>query len=288
MKIVFSEECLEYGTPWHPESPDRVRFAAEYLRSDNARRRFEFLEPLPAGDEDIFLVHSEEHVRRLKSLEFYDGDSPGYPNIYKYASLSAGAAVLAARESAFSLTRPPGHHAARSRVAGFCYLNNIAIAVRRLGKKTLIIDIDGHHGDGTQSIFFGDPDVTYVSLHRSPLYPGSGLESIKNCHNYPLPALCGDDVYFETLDRALQSVNLDGITQVAVSAGFDAYESDPLASLGLTASAFGTIGQRISLLGLPVFAVLEGGYDAVNLGPNIEEFIMGLGRLEGSREVQGP
>jgi acetoin utilization deacetylase AcuC-like enzyme len=296
MKIIFSEECLKYGTPWHPESADRVRLAADYLKDlkslasesgkrpkdaggadgPNAQVKFEFLEPSPATDEDILKVHSREHVRRLKNLEFYDGDSPAYPDIYTYAALSAGGAVAAAQQGGFSLMRPPGHHAASSRAAGFCYLNNIAIAVRKVGKKTLIIDIDGHHGDGTQAIFLGDPNVTYVSLHRSPLYPGSGLESVDNCHNYPLPALCGDSVYLETLDRAFNSIDTRGIEQVAISAGFDAYESDPLASLGLTSEAYRKIGQRIARLKRPVFAVLEGGYDAANVGRNIEQLVLGL------------
>ena len=276
MHIVFSPQCLEYGAPGHPESADRVRLAAEYLAGPNPQTKFEFVEPSPAAEGDLLLVHAREHVRRLKDLDFYDGDSPAYPDIFKYATLSAGAAITAAQHGGFSLMRPPGHHAGKSRVAGFCYLNNIAIAVRKLGKKTLIIDIDGHHGDGTQAIFLGDPNVTYVSLHRSPLYPGSGLESVGNCHNYPLPALCGDGVYLETLDGALTSIDKLSAEQVAISAGFDAYESDPLASLGLTTEAYRKIGQRIARLKLPVFAVLEGGYDAPNLGRNIEQLIAGL------------
>ena len=211
MHIIFSPQCRSYGTPGHPESPDRVWLAAEYLGGPNAQLRFDFLEPTPASEGDILKVHSQEHINRLKTLDFYDGDSPAYPDIFKYAALSAGAAITAAQHNGFSLMRPPGHHAGKSRVAGFCYLNNIAIAVRKLGKRTLIIDIDGHHGDGTQAIFLGDPDVTYVSLHRSPLYPASGLESVENCHNYPLPALCGDGVYLETLDGALNSIVTQGI-----------------------------------------------------------------------------
>ncbi len=277
----------------HPEGADRVRLAAEYLQGvtsgdaksakgptrtggGHPQASFAFIKPTPATEADILKVHSRDHLNRLKTLDFYDGDSPAYPDIFTYAALSAGGAITAARQNGFSLMRPPGHHAAQSRVAGFCYLNNIAIAVRELGKKTLIIDIDGHHGDGTQAIFLGDPDVTYISLHRSPLYPGSGLESVENCHNYPLPAFCGNAVYLETLDRALNSIDKRGIEQVAISAGFDAYEDDPLASLGLTSEAYRRMGQRIARLNLPVFAVLEGGYDAAALGRNIEQLILGL------------
>jgi acetoin utilization deacetylase AcuC-like enzyme len=271
VKIVFSEECLKYASPGHPESPERIRLAYEYLKD-----RFEFVAPSPVSEADLLLVHSEEHVRRLKNLDFFDVDSPPYPNIYKYACISAGAAIAAARENGFSLARPPGHHAGPSSIAGFCYLNNIAIAVRKLSKKTLIVDIDGHHGNGTEAIFVGDPKVVYVSLHRSPLYPGTGLQSQDNCYNHPLPAFCGDEVYLKTLEKALGSIELGGLEQVAISAGFDAHESDPLASLGLSRQAYRKIGESIAKLELPVFAILEGGYDGTELGPNIEQLLQGV------------
>jgi acetoin utilization deacetylase AcuC-like enzyme len=271
MKIVFSEKCLEYKSPGHPESPERVRLAWDYLRD-----RFAFIEPTHATEADVLLVHSEEHLKDLKNLEFYDADSPQYPDIYEYASLSAGGAITAAEENAFSLTRPPGHHAGRSSVAGFCYLNSVAIAVRRLARKTLIVDIDAHHGNGTEEIFLGDPSVIYVSLHASPLYPGTGLQSRKNCFNFPLAPRCGDAVYMKTLEAALESIDLDGIEQIAVSAGFDGYETDPLASLDLTGTTYRRIGERLSGLSFPLFAVLEGGYDGTTLGQNIEHLLRGL------------
>ena len=279
-KIIFSERCLGYGT-WHVEGPQRVKLAHEFLRE----KGYECLEPAPADEEDLLRVHDGDYLWNLRKGLVEDSDTPAYDNIFEFARLSAGGALLASQVCGFSLMRPPGHHAGVFGSAlgvytrGFCYLNNIAIAVRKLQKKTLIIDIDGHHGDGTQAIFLGDPDVTYVSLHRSPLYPGSGLESVENCHNYPLPGLCGDGVYLETLDGALNSIDTRGIEQVAISAGFDAYENDPLASLGLTTEAYRKIGERIARLERPVFAVLEGGYDAANLGRNVEQLIAGLAWL---------
>lgn len=271
MKIVFSEECLNYKSLGHPESPERVKLAHDYLNT-----RFQFIEPSEASDADILLVHSEGHLESLKNLEFYDADSPAYPEIYRYASISAGAAITAAEEGAFSLTRPPGHHAGRSSVAGFCYLNNIAIAVKKLAKRTLIVDIDAHHGNGTEAIFLGDPAVVYVSLHAYPFYPGTGAESRKNCFNHPLPPLCGDSVYLDTFERALDAIDIDDVEHVAISAGFDGYKSDPLASLGLSSATYERIGESISRLNLPVFAVLEGGYDVANLGQNVEHLLKGL------------
>ena len=274
MKIIFDERCLEFNEPGHPESPERVRRAAEYLRE-----RFDFVEPEPAREEDLLLVHTPGLIESVKNLTFYDWDCPRYPNIYEYALLAAGGAILAGEVGGFSLMRPPGHHVGRDFLGGFCYFNNIAIAVKRSGKRTLILDIDAHHGNGTQDIFLGDPQVVYVSLHRSPLYPGTGLSSVQNCFNFPLPARCGDQVYLETLDRALDRALQDfQPEQVAISAGFDGYERDPLASLGLSIETYREIGARIAKLGLPVFAVLEGGYVPEALGPLIEALIRGLTR----------
>ncbi|MBE0520469.1 histone deacetylase, partial [Candidatus Bathyarchaeota archaeon] len=194
MKIVFSEKCLEYGS-WHIEGPERVRRAYEILKE----KGYEFLTPEPASEHDILRVHDADYVRRLKDGFVEDADTPAYENIYEYARLAAGGAILAAKVGGFSLMRPPGHHAGRRGVAlgvgtkGFCYLNNIAIAVKFLGKPCLILDIDGHHGNGTQEIFLGDEDVTYVGFHRYPHYPGTGYSSEGNCLNFPLRADCGDE-----------------------------------------------------------------------------------------------
>lgn len=275
MKLIWHPKCLEYGAPGHPESPERLARAHEFL--SDPKLSYEFVLAEPAREEEILRVHSPRHIEDVKKLRFYDPDSPRYPNIFEYALLSAGAAIQAMRLNGFSLMRPPGHHAAQERVAGFCYFNNIAIAVRASGKKTLIVDIDGHHGDGTQAIFLGDPHVIYLSLHSFPNYPGTGLRSEQNCYNYPLPFHCGDEVYLKTLDEALTSIDLSEIEQLAVSAGFDTYYKDPLASLGLTAEGYFQIGQRLRKLELPTFAVLEGGYCVKELGKNIHALLSGLG-----------
>ena len=237
---------------------------------------YDLSKPTPASDEDLLLTHSEAHIESLVELTFSNPDCPRYENIYTHAVLSAGAAIAAAEQNGFAMMRPPGHHATSDSVSGFCYLNNIAIAVRKLNKRTLIIDFDGHHGDGTEAIFSGDSQVVFVSLHSSPNYPGTGLVSKENCHNVPLPFHCGDGDYLEAFDRVLSEINLSDVEQVAVSAGFDAFETDPLASLGLTRGCFGEIGRRIATLRLPTFSVLEGGYDTENLGPNIHEYLLGL------------
>jgi len=273
MVLIHDERCLEYGQPGHPENPERLRRAVQFLKGEPG---YEFRTPSPASDDEVLRVHSERHLDQLRRGQFQSLDNPTYEGIETYAWLSAGAAIQAARIGGFSLMRPPGHHAADGHIAGFCYLNNLAIAVRSSERRTLIIDIDGHHGDGTQKVFQNDPQATYISLHSSPNFPGTGLWSHGNCYNYPLPFDCGEAVYLETLDRALEVVDLNGIEQIAVSAGFDTDERDPLASLGLTIDSYRRIGQRIGALGLPTFAVLEGGYDPDRLGPDIDAFCQGL------------
>jgi acetoin utilization deacetylase AcuC-like enzyme len=210
-----------------------------------------------------------------------DGDTPAPRNIYKYALLSAGAALIAARERGFSFMRPPGHHAGRNGRAmgaptlGFCYFNNIAIAVKKLNMPTLILDIDGHHGNGTQEIFQGNPNVTFISLHRYPTYPGTGLISQDNCLNFPLPFSAGDSLYLKTLEKALNQVKIEEVDIVAISAGFDAHQGD-LASLGLSFSCYKEIGRIIGNLKKPIFGVLEGGYIGENVGRDTHELIKGI------------
>jgi acetoin utilization deacetylase AcuC-like enzyme len=272
-KIVFSEKCLEYGS-WHIESPQRVRRAYEILKE----RGYEFITPEPAKEEDLLKVHDQEYIELLKRGAIEDPDTPAYENIYEHARLSAGAAILAAKIQGFSLMRPPGHHAGRYGIAlgaytkGFCYINNIAVAVKHLDKPTLILDIDGHHGNGTQEIFQGDPKVVYVSLHRHPHYPGTGAYSEANCLNFPLPADCGEAVYLKTLEEALRKVDMQKIEVIAVSAGFDAYAGD-LASLGLTEKTYKRIGEILASLGKPTFFVLEGGYVGENIGKCTDEML---------------
>jgi acetoin utilization deacetylase AcuC-like enzyme len=274
-KIVFSEKCLGYGT-WHIEGPQRVRLAHELLRE----KGYDFVEPSPASEEDLLRVHEAEYIWNLKKGLVEDSDTPAYDNIYEFARLSAGGALLAAGINGFSLMRPPGHHAGRSGAAlgvytrGFCYVNNVAVAVKASKKSALILDVDGHHGNGTQEIFQGDKKVVYVSLHRYPYYPGTGLRSEGNCLNFPLPADCGEEVYLRTLDKALAMVDLSRLEVVAVSVGFDTHAGD-LASLGLTENSYREIGKRIAALSKPTFFVLEGGYMGEKNGRDIDQLLRG-------------
>ncbi len=271
MKVLFSEKCLEYGRTGHPESPERVYNAYELLK----RKGYEFIRPEPCSEEDLLLVHSREFVERVKRGELYDADTPNYPGIYDYARLSAGSAIKCMEialggEAAFSLMRPPGHHAGYNGTAlgapslGFCYFNNVAISCRRAlehVERVAIIDIDCHHGNGTQEIFLGNPRVLFVSLHRYGfIYPGTGGESYKNCLNFPLDHDTTEAEYIKTLSSALREVEKFDPDVIAVSAGFDTHREDPLCGLGLSKESYIEVGRMISDLDRRTFAVLEGGY----------------------------
>jgi acetoin utilization deacetylase AcuC-like enzyme len=279
MKVLFSGRCLEFRSPGHPESPERVGTVYERIKD-----RFSFIGPSPCTEKDILLVHSRNLLDQVKSGNFFDADTPRIAGIFEYAKLSAGAAIQAAAlaiggENAFSLMRPPGHHATRDSLGGFCYFNNIAIAAARAlerARKVAILDIDCHHGNGTQDIFMGNRKVLYVSLHQSPLYPGTGLGPEKNCLNFPLPPGTGEKKYLEALGHGMESIRRFDPGLIGVSAGFDTYAGDPITDLGLRKGTYRRIGEMISKAGKPVFSVLEGGYHP-DMSACVEEFLAGLG-----------
>ncbi len=275
-KVVYSEKCLGYGT-WHIEGPQRVKVAHDILQ----KKGYEFVEPIPADDWELLGVHDADYLFNVKKGLVEDSDTPAYDRIFEYARLSAGGALLASKLNGFSLMRPPGHHAGRCGAAlgstsrGFCYLNNIAVAVKESGKHTLILDIDGHHGNGTQDIFQGDEKVAYVSLHQSPNYPGTGNFTEGNCINFALPSNLGGKQYLETLDKALGMIDLAKFEAVAVSVGFDTHQGD-LATLGLLTKDYFEIGKRVAQLKMPAFFVLEGGYVGEIVGLDIDSFLRGF------------
>jgi len=280
MKVIYSERCLEYTSAEHPESPERIRRIVDALKSENG---YAFVEPKPCSTDDLLLVHTQEHIDRVRNNEFSDADTPNIPDIYRYASLAVGSAITASHIAekegvAFSLARPPGHHAERERVGGFCYFNNIAVAVAKLlkqGKKVAILDIDVHHGNGTQDIFLGKENVLYCSLHQVPLYPGTGWRSENNCHNFPLPPGTDGKQYLEALRLGIQYIRLFKPDILAVSVGFDTYKGDPLAQLKLEIDDYEDIGMEIRKLNKSTFFVLEGGYSP-DIGTCVVKFFEGF------------
>ena len=271
MDLVFSEEALQYRSAGHPESPDRVKTAHDYLKG-----KYEIIEPVQASVDDLLLVHDEDFVDRVREGRFSDPDCPKYDDLFFYATLSAGGAIKAQEIGALSIMRPPGHHAGRNFLGGFCYFNNLAVAVERSSLNTLIVDFDAHHGNGTEDIFLGRDDITYLSLHRSPGFPGTGQESRENAINHPISAHTGDRKYLDLLSEELDRLSEKSFGQLALSAGFDGHKDDPLASVGLSTPAYNEIGKLLQEMALPTFGVLEGGYVGEDLGRNIDAFLQGF------------
>ena len=281
MTIIHDPKCLGYHAPGHPELPARISTVADLLRN----RGFTFVKPDPCGVPDILRVHDETLVNAVKNGSFLDMDTPAIPGMLDFALHAAGAAVTACKtaaagDNAFSLMRPPGHHATRRHAMGFCYFNNLAVAVAnhlssRPDAKIAILDIDCHHGNGTEDIFLGYRSVMFVSLHQAPLYPGTGLASKDNCWNYPLPPGTDEKKYLSTFENACSAVAEFNPDLIGVSAGFDTYKHDPLTQFGLEIGTYAEIAKAISGLRRPVFAVLEGGY-STDLPQCVHAFIKNL------------
>ncbi|HYT61391.1 MAG TPA: histone deacetylase [Haliangiales bacterium] len=270
MKIITDSRCTAYSTRGHPERPERVSRTVERLKNQ-VELPVSWVEPLPVDEAIIELAHSKEHVARVKAAAAdFDGDTPAHADIFAHACRSVGGALQAMQsaqkgEPAFSLLRPPGHHATRDRAMGFCYLNSIAItALEALAtgtRKVAVLDFDVHHGNGTEAILTNRPGAVFFSIHQYPCYPGTGTGHVgDNCFNYPVAPETPREDYRKVLKRALDELKNARPALVAVSAGFDAYARDPIAQETLEAEDFQWLGQSIRDLGIPAFSVLEGGY----------------------------
>lgn len=286
MKIITDERCTGYHRPGHPERPQRISRTLEKLRAQK-ELPIDWVEPLAKVEDEIILrAHTKEHLARVKAAaEDFDGDTPTHPDIFGHALRSVGGALQAlalARkgEMAFSLLRPPGHHATRDRAMGFCYLSSIAIAALEAiatgAKKVAIFDFDVHHGNGTEAILVNNPNAVFLSIHQHPCYPGTGTANVgKNCFNYPVAPRTPREEYRKVLQRALDELKKANPDLVGVSAGFDAYARDPLAQETLEAEDFHWLGESMRKLGVPVFSLLEGGYSN-DLPDLIQAYLKGL------------
>ncbi len=254
---------------------------------------------LPAYHEGMPASRSSSSPRAAGKWVF-DAASPIVEGTYEAArtavdvALTAADLALAGEAVVYGLCRPPGHHAARAMMGGYCYLNNAAIVaedlVRRTGDRVAILDVDYHHGNGTQQLFYERADVLYVSLHGDPerAYPyfsgfaeetGSGAGAGANL-NLPLPAGCPDPEYLDELTRGLETIAGFGDGPIVVSLGIDTYRLDPICDLALTTEAYHQIGRRVRELGRTTVVLQEGGYHVGHLGENVRNWLRGLQGLE--------
>ncbi len=284
---VFDPLYLGHDMPGHPESAGRLRAIMSHLESSRMLENLQRIEPRDATNDDLRLIHSQPLIDAVETAasdghHWLDVDTYVVPGSWAAALRSAGG-MLAATEailaggldSAFCLVRPPGHHSCPSRSMGFCLFNNVAIAAmhaieRRGLSRIAIVDIDVHHGNGTQDAFWSDRRVLYFSTHQFPFYPGTGdwdETGAGNIINVPLPRGCGDIEYLTAYERvcapALRRFQPD---LMVISAGFDAHFADPLALELLSTRGYYEIANLLKsladeLCGGKIIFALEGGYD---------------------------
>lgn len=203
-----------------------------------------------------------------------------------HAAAHAADLVRSGKDAAYALCRPPGHHATRDQAAGFCYLANASIAARRLGGRVAVLDVDLHHGNGTQDIFYDSADVLTVSVHADPVrfYPffwghaderGDGRGLGYNL-NLPLERGTGDAGFLDALATAIARIAAFAPDRLVVALGLDAHESDPFKGLAVTTEGFRRIGSAIGAMHLPTVLVQEGGYLNDALGANLAAFLSGF------------
>ena len=279
----------------HPERPERLRAVMAGVEDLHLGEDLRIVAPYAATRRELARVHEGTYLDELGAFCYAGGGNLDQDTYATYdswviAQYAAGAGLAVINELrqhdqgvGFVAVRPPGHHALRDRAMGFCLLNNIAVSAAALaaeGERVLIVDWDVHHGNGTQSIFWNDPNVLYVSTHQWPLFPGSGgareiggLDALGRIVNIPLPAGTTGDVALRALEEiAAPEIDEFKPTWVLVSAGFDAHRDDPLADFRLSSGDFASLARRVANFApragrLALF--LEGGYDLTALRTSV-------------------
>lgn len=282
MQLIYHADFLAHQTGGHPERPERL---SAFVDLPNAT--------LPEVESWLSLVHDEDYIDQVRrasaSGHWLDPETPISSGSWGAAISAVAATRLAMETGGFALCRPPGHHAYPGHASGFCIFNNVAIIANHLancGKKVLIFDFDSHLGDGTSHIFEASNQVMYWSIHQYPAFPGHGwIDEIGVNRgkgftlNTPLPPGSGDDLFWAGFDRFLPIALQFKPDIVAISAGFDGYQYDPLLDLGLSLDLYYKLGLRLSETFDQTFATLEGGYNLQVLPKCIYNFTAGMNHL---------
>jgi len=297
LPVIYSPEFLDHQTgSYHPERPERLTAIVQSLKTAEFAQKIQWLSPTPVNPQLmswIEMAHSRNYIHKLAQIAgqggYLDGDTPISPRSYDIALLAVSAwldginQVLIEKNPAFVLARPPGHHAESSMGMGFCLFSNAAIsalyALKQPGiNRVAILDWDVHHGNGTQSIVEGYREIAYCSLHQYPAYPGTGKATETGFHQnvLNLPLAPGSDINdYQPLWKSqilpfLKSFNPDILI---ISAGYDAVENDPLASIRLQPEDFGLFTQYCLSVTRKILFGLEGGYDLESLSKSVNATI---------------
>lgn len=305
--IVYHPDYLTHKTGLdHPESPDRLKAVIRRLDETGFLKKLILIEPNPAREEEILLVHSKRHFEAIKNAWDNGGttltpDTPISEESYRIALLAAGGVLtgidkIMAKEidNGMALVRPPGHHATPDKAMGFCLFNNVAIGAKYLQKKygiakVLIVDWDLHHGNGTQDAFYEDPTVLYFSIHQYPHYPGTGSAREKGegkgagfTINVPVMGDTPADEFMKKFKDALYDKAIEFSPDfILISAGFDAHKDDPLGNLMLTEASYAEMTKIILDIANTccqgrVLSALEGGYNLNALAISVEAHLRAM------------
>ena len=287
--------------PSHPERIDRVKVINEKLKKlDN---KIEWFQPKPFDQAIIENVHNKKYLDNISlsfpknGIKFLDGDTIVSPGSKQAALDAVGSIIMGIDQvnsgkfkNTFCSVRPPGHHAESNKAMGFCIYNNVAVGAAYLlnhykYNKVAIVDYDVHHGNGTQEIFYNNPNVLYISTHQYPFYPGTGSSNEKgssdNILNIPLDSGTKSDVYLNSFEHVLKKLKNFKPEFILLSSGFDAHAEDPLAQVNLKSKDFYEITKRIlnianDICDGKVVSILEGGYNLNALAESAYEHVRAL------------